>query len=151
MDNNFEGWGIDELCKKQYSEFDKILLKRAISWKKNEYTRLKNSLTLVELLDVPQELVKNVDFITENKIGITFYESVEFCVEKYFKTNSDLIQNKKLTIKYLDKEGFAVRTDEYEISKLDYIVKESLNQDGVDLTVKIILDCKSHDISTCKE
>lgn len=148
MDNCFDGWGME---KKQYSEFEKIQLKRAIAGIKYGYTRLSESLTLIELLDIPEELVKSVDFITEYKLGITFYESIEFCVEKYFKTNFDILKGKKLIIKYLNKEGFSVRTDEYEISKMIDIMKEPLTRETKDLTVKIILECSKHDISTCKE
>ena len=115
------------------------------------YTRLSDSLTLIQFLDIPEELFKSVEFITEYKLGITFYESAEFCVEKYFKTNFDLIQGKKLIIKYLNKEGFAVRTDSYKISSLVNIMKEPLTRENKDLTVKIILECNGHDISTCKE
>jgi len=148
MDNCFDGCGME---KKQYSEFEKIQLKRAIAGIKYGYTRISESLTLIELLDIPEELVKSVDFITEYKLGITFYESIEFCVEKYFKTNFDILKGKKLIIKYLNKEGFSVRTDEYEISKMIDIMKEPLTRETKDLTVKIILECSKHDISTCKE
>ena len=61
------------------------------------------------------------------------------------------MKGKKLTIKYLNKEGYAVRTDEYEISKMVDIMKEPLTRENKDLTVKIILECSGHDISTCKE
>ena len=148
MDNCFDGCGME---KKQYTEFEKIQLKRAIAGIKHGYTRISESLTLIELLDIPEELVKSVDFITEYKLGITFYESIEFCVEKYFKTNFDILKGKKLIIKYLNKEGFSVRTDEYEISKMIDIMKEPLTRESKDLTVKIILECSKHDISTCKE
>ena len=148
MDNNFDGWGCD---KKDYNEFEKIQLKRAMVGVKYGYTRLSDSLTLIQFLDIPEELFKSVEFITEYKLGITFYESAEFCVEKYFKTNFDLIQGKKLIIKYLNKEGFAVRTDSYKISSLVNIMKEPLTRENKDLTVKIILECNGHDISTCKE
>jgi hypothetical protein len=148
MDNNFDGWGID---KQQYNEFEKLQMKRAISGVKFGYTRISDSLTLIQLLDVPEELFKSIEFITEYKLGVTFYESAEFCVEKYFKTNFDLLKGEKLTIKYLNKEGYAVRTDEYEISKMVDIMKEPLTRENKDLTVKIILECSGHDISTCKE
>lgn len=145
-------WGFNEPWKKkEYNEFEKIQLKRAINGIKNGYTRLSNSLILFEFLDIPEELFKGVEFITEYKLGVTFYESAEFCIEKYFKTNFDLLKGKKLTIKYLNKEGYAVRTDEYEISKMVDIIKEPLTLENKDLTVKIILECSKHDISTCKE
>lgn len=148
MDNNFNGWGFD---KQQYNEFEKLQMKRAMAGVKFGYTRLIDSLTLIQFLDIPEELFKSIEFISEYKLGVTFYESAEFCVEKYFKTNFDLLKDKKLTIKYLNKEGYAVRTDEYEISKMVDIMKEPLTRENKDLTVKIILECSGHDISTCKE
>lgn len=148
MDNNFDVWGFD---KQQYNEFEKLQMKRAMAGVKFVYTRISDSLTLIQFLDIPEELFKSIEFISEYKLGVTFYESAEFCVEKYFKTNFDLLKGKKLTIKYLNKEGYAVRTDEYEISKMADIMKEPLTRENKDLTVKIILECSGHDISTCKE
>ena len=135
---------------KEYNEFEKIQIKRAMFGGKN-YTRLNSSLVIYELMDIPTELFKGIEFISERKVAITFFESQEFCVEKYFQTNFDVITDKNFIIKYLNNEGFAIRTDSYTIEKLDGVQKEPLTNEIKDITVKIILECNKHDISTCKE
>lgn len=135
---------------KEYNEFEKIQMKRAMFGVKN-YTRLNSSLAIYDLMDIPIELFKEIEFISERKIAITFYESQEFCVEKYFQTNFDVIKDKIFTIKYLNNEGFSIRTDSYTIENLCGVQKEPLTNEVKDITVKIILECNRHDISTCKE
>lgn len=136
---------------KEYSEIEKIQMKRAMRGAKNNYTRLSSSLWLLEFMDIPFELVKSVEFISEYKLAITFYETQEFCVEKYFQTNFDIIKDKNFSIKYLNKEGYVARTDTYNVVKLGGIEKEPLTNEVKDITVKITLECSNHDISTCKE
>lgn len=133
-----------------YSEIERIQMKRAINGGKR-YGRLTSSLWVVEFMDIPVELIKSVEFVSEYKIAITFYESDEFCVEKYFQTNFDVLKDKIFYIKYLNKEGYAVRTDSYKVSKLSSIEKEPLTNEANDIIVKITFECSNHDISTCKE
>lgn len=147
---NFEAEFLGYPAPKEYSEIEKIQMKRAMFGGKN-YTRLNTSLVIYDLMDIPTELFKGIEFISERKIAVTFYESQEFCVEKYFQTNFDVIKDKIFTIKYLNNEGFAIRTDSYTIEKLDGVQKEPLTNEVKDITVKIILECSKHDISTCKE
>jgi len=130
----------------EYNEFEK--LKSSI---KRKYHRISSALWVVEFIDIPSELIKSVEFLSEYKLAVTFYESEEFCVEKYFQTNFDIIKDKKIIIKYLNKEEYAIRTDSYTISKLCSIDKKPLSNEIEDIKVKITLECKNHDISTCKE
>lgn len=132
-----------------YNEIEKLKIKSAIKGK--EYHRISSSLWVAECMDIPSELIKSVEFVSEYKLAITFYESEEFCVEKYFQTNFDIIKDKNFIIKYLNKEGYAIRTDSYTISKLCSIDKNPLTNEIEDIKVKITLECKNHDISTCKE
>ena len=83
---------------------------------------------------------------------ITFNETAEFCVEKYFRTNFDVLKDKKLILRYINKKGEVIRNDEYTVVNLVSIKKESLdiNDDGK-LKIKVVLECKNYDISTCKE
>ena len=134
----------------KFNEFDKIQMKRSIRGGKL-YSRLNTSLYILEFMDIPFELVKRIEFIGEKKLEITFFETAEFCVEKYFETNFDVLKDKKLKIKYLNKEGFAIRTDEYVVSKLRGTKKGPLSYEIEDLTYQVILEYSSHDISTCKE
>lgn len=145
FENEFYGYPKND----EYNEFEKIKIKSAIKGK--EYHRIYSSLWVAECMDIPSELIKSVEFVSEYKLAITFYESEEFCVEKYFQTNFDIIKDKKFIIKYLNKEGYAVRTDSYTISKLCSIDKKPLTNEIEDIKVKITLECKNHDISTCKE
>lgn len=145
FENEFYGYPKND----EYNEFEKIKIKSAIKGK--EYHRISSSLWVAECMDIPSELIKSVEFVSEYKLAITFYESEEFCVEKYFQTNFDIIKDKKFIIKYLNKEGYAVRTDSYTISKLCSIDKKPLTNEIEDIKVKITLECKNHDISTCKE
>lgn len=133
----------------EYNEFEKLKIKSAIKGK--EYHRISSSLWVAEFIDIPSELIKSIEFVSEYKLAITFYESEEFCIEKYFQANFDLIDGKKLTIKYLNKEGYAIRTDTYTVTKLCGIDKKPLTNEIEDIKVKITLECKNHDISTCKE
>jgi hypothetical protein len=132
-----------------YNEYEKLKIKSAIKGK--EYHRISSSLWVAEFMDIPSELIKSIEFVSEYKLAITFYESEEFCVEKFFNTNFDLFDGKKLTIKYLNKEGYAIRTDTYTVTKLLGIDKKPLANEAEDIKVKITLECKNHDISTCKE
>lgn len=133
----------------EYNELEKLKIKSAIKGK--EYHRISSSLWVSEFMDIPSELIKSIEFVSEYKLAITFYESEEFCVEKFFNTNFDLIDGKKLTIKYLNKEGYTIRTDTYTVTKLCDIDKKPLTNEIEDIIVKITLECKNHDISTCKE
>ena len=133
----------------EYNEFEKLKIKSAIKGK--EYHRISSALWIAEFIDIPSELIKSVDFLSEYKLAITFYESEEFCVEKYFQTNFNIIEGKKFVIKYLNKEGYAIRTDSYTVTKLNGIDKMPLSNEIEDIKVKITLECKNHDISTCKE
>lgn len=133
----------------EYNEFEKLKIKSAIKGK--EYHRISSSLWVAECMDIPSELIKSVEFVSEYKLAITFYESEEFCVEKYFQTNFDNIREKKIIIKYLDKEGYAIRADSYVVKNLSKVEKEPLTNEIRDITVKITLECKNHDISTSKE
>lgn len=132
-----------------YNEIEKLKIKSVIKGK--EYHRISSSLWVAELMDIPSELIKSIEFVSEYKLAITFYESEEFCVEKYFQTNFDIINDKNFIIKYLNKEGYAIRTDTYTITKLCDIDKKPLTNEIEDIIVKITLECKNHDISTCKE
>ena len=132
-----------------YNEYEKPKIKSAIKGK--EYHRISSYLWVAEFMDIPSELIKSIEFVSEYKLAITFYESEEFCVEKFFNTNFDLIDGKKLTIKYLNKEGYTIRTDTYTVTKLLGIDKKPLTNEIEDIKVKITLECKNHDISTCKE
>lgn len=143
----------NELCgypeQYDYNEFEKLKIKSAIKGK--EYHRISSSLWVAEFMDIPSELIKSIEFVSEYKLAITFYESEEFCVEKYFQGKFDIIKDKNFVIKYLNKEGYAIRTDSYTISKLCSIDKNPLTNEIEDIKVKITLECKNHDISTCKE
>ena len=131
------------------NEFEKLKIKSSIKGK--EYHRISCYLWVAEFMDIPSELIKSIEFVSEYKLVITFYESEEFCVEKYFQTNFDIIKDKNFIINYLNKEGYAIRTDSYTISKLCSIDKNPLTNEIEDIKVKITLECKNHDISTCKE
>ena len=147
--NRFENefYGYPE--RNDYNEYEKIKIKSAIKGK--EYHRISSSLWVAEFMDIPSELIKSIEFVSEYKLAITFYESEEFCVEKFFNTNFDIIKDKNFIIKYLNKEGYAIRTDSYTVTKLNGIDKMPLSNEIEDIKVKIILECKNHDISTCKE
>ena len=137
---------------KEYNEFEKIQMKRALFGGKNEnYTKLRCDLWICEFMDIPCELFKSVEFISEHTVSITFYESEQFCVEKYFQLNFDVIRDKNFIIKYLNKEGYAIRTDTYKVAKLNNVEKEPLSNLVDNITVKITLECSNHGISTCKE
>lgn len=133
----------------EYDEIEKLKIKSAIKGK--EYHRISSALWIAEFNDIPSELIKSVEFLSEYKLAITFYESEEFCVEKYFQTNFNIIEGKKFVIKYLNKEGYAIRTDSYTVTKLNGIDKMPLSNEIEDIKVKITLECSNHDISTCKE
>lgn len=133
-----------------YTDFEKIQMKRAISGGKL-YTRLNSSLWVAGFMNIPYELIGSVEFVDNNKLVITFFETVEFSIEKYFEINSDLIKNEIFSIKYLDKEGNFIRTDDYTISEIGSIAKDPITREMKDLTIKITLYYKKHDISTCKE
>lgn len=147
--NRFKNEFLEYPKNDEYNEYEKLKIKSAIKGK--EYHRISSSLWVAEFIDIPSELIKSVEFVSEYKLAITFYESEEFCVEKYFQTNFDIIKDKNFIIKYLNKEGYAVRTDSYIISKLCSIDKKPLTNEIEDIKVKITLECKNHDISTCKE
>lgn len=165
MDNNFEGWNPDGKIYNDksvrffqneifgyppdYNEIERLKIKQAIKGK--EYHRISSSFWTAEFMDIPFDLIKSVDFVSEYKLAITFYESEEFCVEKYFQANFDIIKDKNFIIKYLNKEGYAIRTDSYTVIKLCGIEKKPLTNEDEDIIVKITLECKNHDISTCKE
>lgn len=136
---------------RELNEFEKFEMRRAIQSKGSNYTRISSELWLCEFMDIPNELIKSIDFVSEYKLAITFYESEEFCVEKYFQTNFDVIKDKNFIIKYLNKEGYIVRTDSYKVTKLSGIERESLTNEIKSITIKITLECSNHDISTCKE
>lgn len=133
----------------KYNEIEKLKIKSAIKGK--EYHRISSSLWVVEFMDIPSELIKSIEFVSEYNLEITFYESEEFCIEKYFQLNFDVLKNKILQIKYLDSEGYCIRHDSYTISKIGEIKKDTLSNEISNLTIKIIFECKKHDISTCKE
>lgn len=128
--NEFYGYPKND----EYNEFEKLKIKSAIKGK--EYHRISSSLWVAECMDIPSELIKSVEFVSEYKLAITFYESEEFCVEKYFQTNFDIIKDKNFI---------------YTIYKLCSIDKKPLTNEIEDIKVKITLECKNHDISTCKE
>ena len=136
---------------RELNEFEKFEMRRAIQNKGNKYTRISSELWLCEFMDIPRELVKSIEFVSEYRLAITFYESEEFCVEKYFQINFDVIKDKNFIIKYLNKEGYIVRTDSYKVTKLSGIEREPLTNEIKSITVKITLECSNHDISTCKE
>lgn len=133
----------------EYNLFEKLKIKLPIKGK--EYHRISSALWIAEFIDIPSELIKSVDFLSEYKLAITFYESEEFCVEKYFQTNFNIIEGKKFVIQYLNKKGYAIRTDSYTVTKLNGIDKMPLSNEIEDIKVKITLECSNHDISTCKE
>lgn len=146
--NNYLGFPLEN---ENYNEFDKIRIKRGIFGKNENYTKLRCDLWICEFMDIPCELFKSVEFISEHTVSITFYESEQFCVEKYFQLNFDVIKDKNFIIKYLNKEGYAIRTDTYKVAKLNNVEKEPLSNLVENITVKITLECSNHGISTCKE
>lgn len=116
------------------------------------FTYLGKDYFILVFMDIPSSLVKKVDFISDKVLDITFVESFEFCVEKYFKTNFDVLKDKKLILRYINRKGELVRTDEYIVSNLLGVKKESLDIDNNEnLKIKVTLECSKHDISTCKE
>lgn len=115
-------------------------------------TILKSNRFVFQFMDVPHYLVQSVEFVSEYKIEVSFIETAEFCIEKYFKENFDVLQGKNLSLKYLDECGVIVRTDTYTLKKIGDIKKCSLDYDNDKrVIIKILFDCTNHDISTCKE
>ena len=114
------------------------------------YKFLKCNRFIFEFMDIPYYIVKNVEFVSEYKINVSFAEIAEFCVEKYFLDNFNVLQNKKIILKYLDETGYTIRTDTYTLKKICEIKKSTLDyKDDNYAIIKILFECGSHDISTC--
>ena len=73
-----------------YTDFEKIQMKRAISGGKL-YTRLNSSLWVAGFMNIPYELIGSVEFVDNNKLVITFFETVEFSIEKYFEIKINIV------------------------------------------------------------
>lgn len=141
---------------KQYDEYVKLYgageVNARLKHNLQNFTYLEKNYFVFDFMDIPSSLVKKIDFISENVLEVTFNETVEFCVEKYFRTNFDVLKDKKLILRYINKKGEVIRNDEYTVVNLVSIKKESLdiNEYGR-LKIKVVLECKNHDISTCKK
>lgn len=116
------------------------------------FTILKCNRFVFKFMDIPYYMVNNVEFLSENKFAVYFFETAEFCVEQYFKKNFDVLEGRKIFLEYLDETGVVVRTDTYTVKKIGEMSKSTLDyKSEKDLIIRVLFECNEHGISTCKE
>jgi len=143
--------GLDVNGYNPYKMRNEYAIKKLFKDEKKD-TELNTGYFLLKFMDIPERLVKKVEFLGEHKLLITFRETAEFSVEMFVKRNFDVMTGKKLTIEYLNKEGSVLRTDTYTVSKIGEIFKSTLDiEEEKPLEIKITFECTNHDISTCKK
>ena len=143
--------GLDINGYNPYKKRNEETIKKLFKVEKKD-TELNTGYFLFKFMDIPEKIVKKIEFFGEYKLLITFRETAEFSVEMFVKRNFDVMTGKKLTIEYLNKERSVLRTDTYTVSKIGEIFKSALDiEEEKPLEIKITFECTNHDISTCKK
>lgn len=109
---------------------------------------LMQNLFVVRFFDIPEYLIRNVFFDSEDTMRIGFYESNNFCVLGYLTTMKNKLKG-TFSIEYLDKTGSLIRLDTYELKSIDKIKQFPLDYaSNSPVYLEIELKHKNHGITT---